>query len=191
MKIVLASKSPRRIELLSRYIEDFEILPSRIDENLGAEASPEIDVMTLAFEKAWDAAKRTDESSLVIGSDTVVAGEEILGKPKDREDAFRMLKSLSGKEHRVITGIALINLEKNLKAVDYEESKVVFRELTDSMIENYLDTGEYEDKAGSYAIQGIGEILCERFEGSFSNIVGLPLVKLDEMMKKHTEKGLI
>lgn len=191
MKIVLASKSPRRIELLSRYIEGFEILPSQIDENLGAEASPEIDVMTLAFEKAWDAAKRTDESSLVIGSDTVVAGEEILGKPKDREDAFRMLKSLSGKEHRVITGIALINLEKNLKAVDYEESKVVFRELTDSMIENYLDTGEYEDKAGSYAIQGIGEILCERFEGSFSNIVGLPLVKLDEMMKKHTEKGLI
>lgn len=189
MKIILASKSPRRVEILSRYINDFEIRPSEIDEKTKGE-SPELVAMSNAFEKAWNIAKDSAED-IVIGSDTVVFNGKVLGKPKNKEEAKEMLRSLSGKEHSVITGISIINLKNNVKVVDYEISKVKFRILDDITIDNYLQYDEYEDKAGSYAIQGKGEVFCEKFEGSFSNIVGLPIMKLDILLKKYFKKGLL
>ncbi|MDO5707418.1 MAG: Maf family protein [Andreesenia angusta] len=191
MDIVLASKSERRIELLSKYDIKLSIMPSDIEEVFGFESKAEINAMTLAFEKAWDIAKKVNKKSIIIGADTVVYKDKILGKPLDRDDGFNMLKNLSKSEHYVITGFSIINRENNIKLVDYEKSIVRFRELSDNMINNYLDKGEYRDKAGAYAIQGIGEILCESFEGSYSNIVGLPISKLDQKLKELFKRGLL
>lgn len=190
MEIILASKSPRRVELLSKYIDDFSVIPSDIKEKIDCNLLPELSVMTIAYEKGYEVAKKHSNQT-VIAADTIVYSDKFLGKPEDRQSAFEMLKTLSGRSHKVITGIAIINIDKKIKVVDYDETTVDFRVLTDSFIEDYLDTGEYKDKAGGYAIQGKGEILADRINGSYSNIVGLPMYKLDKLFKQYFNKSLL
>lgn len=180
-KIVLASASPRRKDILERFGLEFEIMPSKIDENFNQFDDPIETVKSIALDKCRDIAEKVDKDTIVIAADTIVYYDRILGKAKDRPDAFNTIKSLSGKTHKVITALAIINNDKEL--VDYEVTKVKFRDLSNEKIDRYLDTAEYTDKAGAYGIQGYGEILVESIEGSFSNVVGLPISKLDILLE--------
>lgn len=189
--IILASTSKRREDIFKKYNFKFEIKASNIEEIIDIRDNPKELVMSLAFRKAYNIAKDNKES-IVIGADTVVYYDgRILSKPKDKEDALKMLSSLSGKTHEVITGICIINLEENLKIVDFEKTKVKFRDLDKDMIETYISTGEPLDKAGSYGIQDIGALFVESIEGSYLNVVGLPLVKLDKILEKFFDMSII
>lgn len=192
-KIVLASSSPRRKELLDKYKIDYKIISSHIEETIHLGESPEQIAMALAYEKALDVANNSsDGNEIIIAADTLVCFDNIiLGKPKNYAEAFNMLKSLSGRSHYVITGIAIIKANSNLKVVDYEKTIVTFRHLTDKKIENYLNTNEYIDKAGAYAIQGKGEILVESIVGCYSNVVGLPITKLDMLLEENFNISLL
>ncbi len=184
MKIILASGSPRRKEMLERFNIDLLIIKSDMIERVDSGQEPIQIAMSLAFEKAYEVSKSFMDD-LVIGADTIVVDQgRILGKPKDEEDAFNMLESLSSKSHEVITGLCLIDNSKHLKIVDYERTKVKFKYLSHRLIKSYLDTGEYMDKAGSYAIQGKGAVLVEKIDGCYSNVVGLPLSKLDYLLSR-------
>jgi septum formation protein len=181
-KVILASASPRRIEIIKKLGLEFEIMPSNVSEKIDDFKNP-LDVsMSIAFQKTYDIAKDNKEH-LVIGADTIVYCEKIMGKPSSRSEAFDMLRFLSGKCHSVITGISVMELEQDKKIVDYDMTKVKFKKLTDKTINNYLDTEEYIDKAGSYAIQGKGELLVDFIEGSYSNVVGLSVQKLSTMLE--------
>lgn len=184
-KIVLASSSPRRREILERFNIDFEIIKSDIDEKTSSDEDPIQVVMSLAFQKAEDITNKIDFDAIIIAADTVVYMDRILGKPKNEKDAYRMLESLSGKEHYVITGIAIVDTNLGKKIIDYEITKVKFRELQPEKINRYIETGEFKDKAGAYGIQGYGEILVDWIEGSYSNVVGLPIVKLDKLLDRN------
>lgn len=190
-RIVLASSSPRRKEILGRYYSDFEIITSHIDEKVSSDEDPIQVVMSLAFQKAEDIAYKLDSDAIVIAADTVVYMNSVLGKPKDESDAYRMLESLSGKEHLVITGLAIIDTNIGKKVIDYETTKVKFRELQPEKINRYISTREFKDKAGAYGIQGYGEILVDWIEGSYSNIVGLPIVKLDKLLERHFDTKIL
>lgn len=181
-RLILASVSPRRIEIMSRFNLDFDVVPSGISESFENSESPMASAMAIALEKALDIAER-EADSLVIGADTVVYCDGMLGKPSDREEAFKMLQLLSGREHIVVTGVAMVWGEKGQKLVDYDVTKVKFKELSKEKIDKYLDSGEYLDKAGSYAVQGIGEILVDWISGSHSNVVGLPVALLEKMLR--------
>lgn len=189
--IILASSSKRREEILKRYNFNFEIIKKDIVEIVDKKDGPEELVMSLAFRKAYIVAKDHPEK-IVIGADTVVVYRgEILSKPKDSEDAFRMLSLLSGKTHQVITGISILNLETEQKIVDFEKTDVKFRELDKDIIDKYIATKEAFDKAGSYGIQGIGGLLVERIDGCYLNVVGLPLVKLDKLLNRFFDISII
>lgn len=184
-KIILASSSPRRKELLERYNLDLKIYKPQVNETEAVGEEPIEMAMSLAFEKAYWVSNQFKNSEIIIGADTIVISDnKILGKPKDEKDAFRMLNLLSGKEHSVITGISIIKANSNIKIVDYEETKVKFRELSKEKIDRYINTQEPMDKAGSYGIQGYGEILVEKINGCYSNVVGLPLGKLDYLLNR-------
>lgn len=189
--MILASTSPRRKEILERFGVKFKVVPSEIEEKFNALDNPIEVVKILSLNKCIDVAKKCKKGDIIIAADTIVYYDSILGKPKNREDAFKILKSLSGKTHKVITGIAVIDLEDDKKQVDYEVTHVKFRDLNDDKIERYLDTEEYIDKAGSYGIQGYGEILVESITGSFSNVVGLPIYKLDVMLEDNFNLSLL
>lgn len=185
MDIILASASPRRKEILENTNIKFRIIKSEIDEVLLENELPCQVAMRLAFEKSMDIATKY-KSSLVIGADTIVVlGDTILGKPKDEEDAINMLKRLSNREHQVITGISLINLDENKKIIDYVVSNVKFKNLTEEDIKDYIKTKESLDKAGAYGIQGYGALLVEKIEGDYFNIVGLPISKISDLLKVH------
>ncbi|MFA5524440.1 MAG: nucleoside triphosphate pyrophosphatase [Tissierellales bacterium] len=184
-KIILASSSPRRREILERYNVDFQIIKSHIEENISFNDNPFQVVMSLAFQKAEDISKNLDYDAIVLAADTIVFLDRIIGKPKDEIDAYKILQSLSGKEHSVITGIAIIDTSTGKKIVDYEITKVKFRELQAEKIKSYISTGEFKDKAGAYGIQGYGEILVDWIEGPYSNVVGLPIVKVDKLLERH------
>ena len=173
MKIILASNSPRRKELLLRHNIAFDIIPSDVIELVDNNLSPVENVMNLAKQKALDVYNKSQEEVILAADTIVVYNNEILGKPKDEMDAFRMLRLLSGKTHEVITGVAFVINGK----IDtyYEISKVTFKKLTEEEILEYIKTKEPMDKAGSYAIQGIGSKLVDSYEGDFDNIVGLPM----------------
>ena len=181
-KLILASQSPRRLELLKQITEQFEVVPSSVEEKLDYGLRPEENARQLARAKAENVAKNYPDC-WVIGADTIVAlHQEILGKPEDVPDAQRILRRLSGKEHRVMTGICVVSPRKTLdKAVT---SSVRFKSLTDEEISNYIQTGEPMDKAGAYAIQGKGSFMIQEFSGSKSNIIGLPLDELKVLLKK-------
>lgn len=184
-KIILASSSPRRKSLLEKYNISLDVFGPRVEEIERIGEEPIQIAMSLAFEKSYYVSKFFKDNEIIIGADTIVLlGDEILGKPRDENDAFRMLDLLSAKEHRVITGISLIRANTNLKIVDYEETRVKFRKLSKDQIDRYIRTKEPMDKAGGYGIQGYGEILVEKIEGCYSNVVGLPLGKLDYLLKK-------
>lgn len=197
-KILLASASPRRRELVSRLGVPFEVFAADCDETVDGSHSPDEYVRILALRKARAAMAKYLERSksnlsgatvhtsveppIVIGSDTVVALDgEILGKPRDRDDAINTLLRLSGRAHRVCTGLAVINGEREI--VTSGSADVYFTNLTKADCISYADTGEPLDKAGSYGIQGIGGALVERIDGDYYSIVGLPLAQLKKILE--------
>ncbi len=185
MNIILASASPRRKEILDNTKLKFSIVQSNVDEKVLINENPIQLVMRLALEKGLDVANKYKDS-LIISADTIVVeGGKILGKPVNEADAKNMLKRLSGKTHQVITGISLIHFESNNKIIDYVVSNVRFKELSESEIEDYISTKESLDKAGSYGIQGYGALLVEEIQGDYFNIVGLPISRVSDLLKKH------
>ncbi len=181
-KIVLASQSPRRVELLKELFPNFKVEPSFIDEVFVYGLRPEDNARQLARAKAEHIAPKYPDC-WVIGADTIVTlDHELLGKPEDEKDAKRILKKLSGREHLVITGISVVGPEKTIDKPVI--SKVKIKSLTDQEIEDYIATGEPMDKAGAYAIQEKGSFMVRSFSGSKNNIIGLPLDELKILLKK-------
>lgn len=175
VNIILASKSPRRKDLLKKIIPEFQILPSQVEEEILQENDPVKFAQRAAVAKAKDVGKK-NPSSLIIAADTVVYLEgEIFGKPKTHSEAKAILEKLSGKKHSVITAVALYRKDKNRLITGYEESFVIFKRLDPSDIEFYLKSSDYLDKAGGYAIQEIGDAFVEKLEGDYENVVGLPV----------------
>ena len=182
MEIILASASPRRRELMSLLAENFKIIPSTGEEIIPEDLNPLKAPEHLAILKAKEVAEKYPEA-LVIGCDTAVFSEEkMLGKPKTREDAKEMLLSLSGKTHKVISGCALIYGGKTESFSS--ETEVEFFELTENEIETYLSSGEGDDKAGSYGIQGKGSLFVKGIRGDYFNVVGFPVARVKKYMDK-------
>ena len=182
MKVILASGSPRRQELLHLVTDDFTVCPVDADETLPEGLPIEMAAAYLADLKAKSGALLFPHD-VVIGCDTVVVFEdEIMGKPKDRADAARMLRRLSGETHTVMTGVSLYLGSQT--TVFTTETQVTFYPLTDAEIETYLDTGEPFDKAGAYGIQGKGALLVRELHGDYYNVVGLPVAPLARMLQK-------
>jgi len=182
-KIVLASASPRRQELLKQIGLDFEVKAAQVDETLPLNLPPGEAVCELAYRKARETAGAIGDG-IVIGADTVVVnGDTVLGKPADYADAFETLRRLSGKDHLVITGFCVMDAATGKVAKASESTRVIFRRLTDREIQAYVDSGEPMDKAGSYGIQGLGAVLVESIEGCYFNVVGLPLTRLAIVLK--------
>jgi septum formation protein len=183
-KFYLASASPRRKQLLKLLGVEYTVVPSRIKEIFLPGELPEMACQRLALDKAIHAASKLKEG-VVLGCDTiVVVDSDILGKPRNPEEAIFMLRKLSGKRHMVYTGLALLDLENSEILTDYECTSVYFRELDEEEITNYVKSGEPIGKAGAYAIQGKAAIFVERIEGCFYNVVGLPLYRLHMLLKK-------
>lgn len=183
-KIILASTSKRRHELAQQMGLEFEIVSSNYEENMSLDLSPEELAKTLAYGKAKEVADRVQEG-VVLGVDTfVVLNGKKLGKPKSEEDAFQMLKSFSGKFQEVYSGVALINCETGEEIKDFEITKVKFREMDDSEINNYIKTGEPMGKAGAYGIQGLGSIFIEKIEGCYTNVIGFPTHNVYKNLRK-------
>jgi septum formation protein len=185
-KLILASASPRRRQLLEQIGLIFQVMPSGVDEDdddiVGRD--PLANVQAIALRKARDVADRI-ENGIVIGADTqILADGEILGKPEGAADAVRMLSKLSGRVHRVITGVALVDAATGSEETWVETTLVTFRELTEGEISAYVKTGEPMGKAGAYGIQGRAAAFVERIEGCYFNVVGLPLAKLAQKLKE-------
>lgn len=177
--IVLASKSPRRKELLRRITQDFVVKSADVEETLPDGISPKQAVLYLSQIKAEPLDHTVDT---VIGADTVVAYQnQILGKPANAHEARSMLRLLSGKTHSVFTGVTVLRGEQ--KASFCCETRVTFYELTDLEIDAYIDTNEWTDKAGAYGIQGYGAMLVEKIDGDYFNVVGLPISRLYRVLK--------
>ena len=178
--LIVASKSPRRRYLLEQGGVKFTVIPSGVDETSVPLDPPEAHVRLLAEAKAFEIAEQYPES-WVIGADTIVLiGEKLLGKPKNPAEARQMLNALSGKAHRVLTGYCLCCKAAGRSISETIETKVLFKTLTETEIDWYLSTDEPFDKAGAYAIQGLGSFLVKRIEGSYTNVVGLPVCEVVE-----------
>jgi len=184
-KIILASGSPRRKEILEAVGASFKIVTSDIEEVVREGETPETVVAALAFEKAIDVASEAEEGTLVIAADTIVYKDKIMGKPKDEEDAFSMLQSLRNDQHTVLTGFCVIEAGTLNKIVHVVETKVFTKDYSDEKIRNYIATGEVFGKAGAYAIQGLGGLLIDHIEGDYLNVVGLPISALEDVLEKH------
>jgi septum formation protein len=185
-RIILASTSPRRKELIASLHLAFEVIPSHADEDTPPEWTPEQTVQELAMRKAlavYRELEGREQDAVIVGSDTVVVLDgDILGKPVDEADAEHMLSRLQGCVHRVFTGVACIDASNGQSMVQYRQTEVTMKKLSDATIRAYVQTGEPLDKAGSYAIQGIGASLIDRVEGCYFNVVGLPLSLLSDML---------
>ncbi len=181
MRIVLASASPRREELLRRIVADFEVLPSAVEEpHRGRPAWRALDA---ARRKAHDVAGRA--SGIVIGADTIVVQRSlVLGKPASREEAAEMLRRLSGRTHDVLTGLCVVATERGAERTAVERTRVHFRPLSEREISSYLDCSEYEDKAGAYAIQGRAAAFVDRIRGDYTNVMGLPVSRLALLLRE-------
>lgn len=182
MRLVLASSSPRRAELLRAADFEFEIVPAPIDERTRPEERPGDYVIRLASEKSASAQAATPcQDAIVLGADTtVVIDDEILGKPESDADVARMLNLLAGRSHQVITGVSLRSADRELRGV--ETTTVWFAALTPQEIAWYVSSGEGRDKAGAYAIQGRAARFIPRIEGSYSNVVGLPIALVQRLI---------
>lgn len=184
MRIILASKSPRRKEILENIGLKFEIVVSNADES-SVTKNPALLVTELAYKKAIDVYSSLEDKTdtLVIGCDTVVVlGDDILGKPDDKTDAYDMISKLNGKAHTVISGLCLIYNNKVLS--DFDSTKVFFDTLTESEIESYINSSEPYDKAGGYAVQGAFSKYIKKIEGCYHNVVGMPVNLLHNMLKE-------
>jgi len=184
MQIVLASGSPRRKELLEMLgLEDMLIIPAKGEEQAQEGLGPDELVKALSAQKAMEIAQGRDSEDVIIGADTIVwVQNRVFGKPHSEEEAAQMLRVLSGNSHEVYTGVTVIKGDKLIS--EAERSVVHFRELSDREIEAYIKTKEPMDKAGAYGAQGKGALFVRGIEGDFFNVMGLPLCRLGEMLKK-------
>ncbi len=184
-KIILASASPRRRELMCFITKDFEIITAHVDETIEKGTKPEDAVKILAFKKA-QAVSEKYKGRVVIGADTiVVCDNKILGKPENEDSAFQMLRMLSGRTHYVLTGVCITDSEK--AECFYVKSDVTFFDLNDEEIKKYIESGEPMDKAGAYAIQGKGSLFVEKINGDYFNIVGLPVSILNKKLESFAQ----
>ena len=190
MKIILASSSPRRKELLKMVIPEFEIIVSGAEEKIEDGMSPEEQASKLAYLKAKSVFEKTKGDRIVIGSDTmVIKNSKIYGKPESEEHAKEMIKELlqGDKTHHIITGLSII-IQKDGKNEEYktfDKVKVYFKDITDKEIENWISTGKAMDKAGAYAMQEEFGVFVEKIEGNYSTVVGLPIHKVYDIIKKY------
>jgi septum formation protein len=183
-RIILASVSPRRKQLLKQLGLEFEVVPSDVEEVFNPRLKPRHQVEELALQKAQAIAGKFDDA-IIIGADTLVAlGDEIIGKPKSSQDAKRMLKKLRGRQHTVVTGFVLIDTLNKRTLVKSVETKVWFRKLSPQEISSYVEKEKPMDKAGAYAIQDLGILFVEKIEGDYFGAVGLPLFTLAKELKK-------
>ena len=185
MRLILASASPRRAELLANAGFEFDVRPADVDESPREGEAPDAYVLRVARDKAAAAAALARPDDVVLGADTtVVLGDVILGKPRDDNEARAMLEQLSGRDHHVLTGISLRRGAREVGRV--ESTRVTFAPLTPQYIQWYLDTAEGRDKAGAYAIQGYASRFIPRIDGSYSNVVGLPVAAVVELLAQLT-----
>ena len=185
MRVILASQSPRRKELMELFHIPFLVQVADIDETMENSADPAEQVAAVSRKKALAIARQWDD--VVIAADTIVVCQgEIFGKPKNEGDAYRMLRQLSGKVHQVMTGMTVLCRDKEF--VCTEVTDITFRELTDSEIYAYIGTKEPMDKAGAYAIQGGGALFAEKLAGDYFNVVGLPVCRLGQILRMITEE---
>ena len=181
---ILASKSPRRKELLNNIGINAQIIPSEVDESVIKDLSPEKMVTQLAMLKASDVARSFGANTYVIGADTSVCLDgEIFGKPENDADARRMLEKLSGNTHDVYTGYCVVDCTTHTAVSRYEKTRVSFRQLSAEEIDAYIDSREPMDKAGAYGIQKKGSMFVEKIEGDYFNVVGLPVCALVKLLK--------
>lgn len=184
-KIILASASPRRRELLEQGGIPFTVIPSQAEENITT-TNPVLAVEELSYLKCSDVYEKSVEDVVVIGADTVVVSDgKILGKPSSKEEAIEMLQGLQGRAHEVYTGVTIMIREgkENTKKTFHEKTKVVFYPMSDEEIRSYVNTKEPMDKAGAYGIQGKSAIFIKEINGDYNNVVGLPLARLYQELK--------
>lgn len=185
-KFILASASPRRKELLSIYVKDFKIMPADIDETVPDNIVLEDAPLYIAKEKAAAVFNKLNEDEVIITADTIVLlDNKIYGKPKDKLDAYNMIKTLSGRTHQVITGVCCYSKDKQINIEFSDITNVSFTDISDEIIEKYLENAEYIDKAGAYAVQGLASMFVEKIEGSYDNVVGLPMGRLARNLIKY------
>lgn len=183
---ILASASPRRKELLSTYIKDFKIMPADIEETVPANIEKEAVPLYIAQQKAATVKPQMNENDIIITADTIVLLDDIIyGKPKDKNDAFNMINNLSGKEHKVITGVCCFCGDGKINIEFADTTLVTFTKLEKNTIESYLTKNEYTDKAGAYAVQGYAALFVEKINGSYDNVVGLPVGRLMRELLKY------
>jgi septum formation protein len=183
-KIILASASPRRKELLEKIGLKFEVDASGCEEEINAGLDPHELVRQLSIKKAKSVAAR-HKNALIIAADTIgVMGDKILGKPHTEDEACKMLHEISGKSHLVITGFSILDTTTNKIVTGIVNTRVYIKKLTGQEIDAYVKTGEPLDKAGAYAIQGMGAVIVEKIEGDYYNVMGLPLHALTEALKE-------
>lgn len=195
-RFILASQSPRRKELLASIGLDFEVIVSDADESVVSKENTPVNVYVqeLALIKAAASAKQVlkDKNAIIISADTIVVLDgKILGKPKNEDDAFDMLKSLSGRTHEVYTGYCVMRIKDGYTVCNSIKTEVTFKAISDDKILRYIGTSEPMDKAGAYGIQGIGGMLVEKIEGDYANVVGLPTSALADTLEKEFEINLI
>jgi septum formation protein len=183
LPLILASESPRRREIFRYFTLPFEQVSHTFDEESLSKTLPPLEfAKSLSLEKAKNVHARYPENVVVAADTIVVIDNTILSKPKNRSDAAAMMHSLSGQWHTVITGVSVVSSEKTLTGS--ESTKVLMRRLTENEIQSYLDRGEWHDKVGGYAIQGVGSLLVERIEGCYYNVMGLPVGILCSMLQQ-------
>ncbi|PKK91454.1 MAG: septum formation inhibitor Maf [Candidatus Wallbacteria bacterium HGW-Wallbacteria-1] len=184
MKLILASRSARRRELLEKMGVSFDVIPSEYEEEWDLASNPETFVREVSLKKAMDVARNHPEH-WVLGSDTVVVhGNRIFGKPDDESQAAEMLQALSGGSHRVITGFALVNLGMGFEEIGHEITEVTFASLSRHEIDAYISTGDPMDKAGAYGIQGYCGMFITGIKGCYFNVVGLPVRRVYELLSR-------
>lgn len=185
-KFILASASPRRKELLSIYVKDFKIIPADIDETVPNNIALEDAPLYIAKEKTAAVFNKLNEDEIIITADTIVLlDNKLYGKPKNKLDAYNMIKTLSGKTHQVITGVCCYSKDKQINIEFSDITNVSFTDISDEIIEKYLDYAEYIDKAGAYAVQGSASMFVEKIEGCYDNIVWLPMGRLARNLIKY------
>jgi septum formation protein len=184
LKLVLASSSPRREEILEQLNLKFTIVPSKIDEENFKSSDPVELVKLLAAEKAKSVSNLVEDAIIIAADTVVVHKDQILGKPSGKLEAKKMLKKLSSDQHQVITGIAVLNSSSGESYLDHNITEVKMTALSEQEINSYVDTGEPLDKAGSYAIQGFGGLFVEEIRGSYYSVMGLPIHQLAKLLDK-------
>ncbi|HEY5586568.1 MAG TPA: Maf family protein [Ruminiclostridium sp.] len=183
--IILASASPRRQQLLKQIGIKFTVIPSQLDEVMNTALEPCQVAISLARQKCMDVVSQIDSEGIVIAADTIVVKEnKLLGKPKNDQEAFDMLKYLNGEWHEVLTGLCLFRTSDKKSICDYEATRVKIANNSDEFIKAYIGTKEPFDKAGAYGIQGYGSLIVEKIEGCYFNVMGLPIFKLSCMLKQ-------